>query len=220
MKPFVITIDGPAGTGKSTVAKSLATELGFVFLDTGALYRTCALAVDHANGNIDDEAECSKIVSGIDIKLDGTKVYLDGYDVSSDIRTKKISILSSKIAAHPLVRDMLLDMQRAFSKKTSVVAEGRDTGSVVFPDADIKIYLDATPEARAKRRLWELKSKGTDASYEETLKDIIERDIRDKSRAKSPLVIPDNATVVDTTHLSLDQVISEVLEISRKKLSD
>lgn len=220
MKTFVVTIDGPAGTGKSTVAKKIAEALGFVFLDTGALYRTCALAVDLMNGDIDDEAICAEIVSKITIILDGSKVFLNGTDVSLEIRTNRISTLSSKIAAHHLVRNALLDMQREYGKRTSVVAEGRDTGSVVFPDADVKIYLDASIEERALRRFAELKTKGINIELEQVIKDVAERDIRDKTRESSPLIIPQNATVVDTTHMALDEVISEVLKITRKKLSD
>jgi cytidylate kinase len=220
MKTNVITIDGPAGTGKSTVAKTIAKILGYTFLDTGALYRTCALAVEIKKGNIEDEEECAKIISGISIKLEGSKVYLDGIDVSKEIRTNRISTLSSKIASHPSVRHFMLDIQRSFSKASSIVAEGRDTGSVVFPDADVKIYLDASPEERAKRRHAELHSKGMIVSLEQVYKDVKERDDRDQTRESSPLIIPYNATVVDTTHMTLDEVINNVLEKIKKELPD
>jgi CMP/dCMP kinase len=220
MKTKVITIDGPAGTGKSTVAKTIAKKLGYTFLDTGALYRTCALAVDIRKGNIEDEEECIKIISGINIKLEESRVYLDGIDVSEEIRTNRISTLSSKIAAHPSVRHFMLDVQRSFSIKSSIVAEGRDTGSVVFPDADVKIYLDASPEERARRRHAELHSKGVIVPFEEVYKDVKERDDRDRIRESSPLIIPYNSTVVDTTHMTLDEVITNVLEEIKKKLPD
>ena len=220
MKTNVITIDGPAGTGKSTVAKTIAKKLGYVFLDTGALYRTCALAVDIRKGDIENEKECSKIISGINIKLEGSKVYLDGTDVSKEIRTNRISTLSSKIAAHPSVRNILLDVQRSFSKTSSIVAEGRDTGSVIFPDADVKIYLDASPEERAKRRHDELHSKGIIVSLEQVFKDVKERDDRDQTRESNPLMIPYNASVVDTTHMTIEEVINNVLEKIKKELPD
>lgn len=220
MKNNIITIDGPAGTGKSTVAKSLAKKLGYTFLDTGALYRTCALAVDIRKGDIEDEEECAKTVSGIDIKLDGSKVLLDGVDVSGEIRTNRISTLSSKIATHPSVRNLMLNIQRSFPKFSSIVAEGRDTGSVVFPDADVKIYLNASLEERAKRRHNELNSKGISVPYEQIINDVKERDKRDQTRKSSPLMIPYNATVVDTTHMSLDEVIENVLKEIKKKLPD
>jgi CMP/dCMP kinase len=218
MKTHVITIDGPAGTGKSTVAKIIAKTLGYIFLDTGALYRTCALAVDIRKGNIEDEEECVKIISGINIKFEGSKVFLDGIDVSKEIRTNRTSNLSSKIAVYPSVRHFLLDFQRSFSKTSSIVAEGRDTGSVIFPDADVKIYLDASVEERAKRRHFELHSKGIIVPFEHVLKDVKERDDRDRTRETSPLMIPYNATVVDTTHMNLDEVINNVLEEIKKKL--
>jgi len=220
MKTNIITIDGPAGTGKSTVAKTVAEKLGYTFLDTGALYRTCALAVDIRNGNIEDEEECAKTVSGIDIKLEGSKVFLDGIDVSNDIRTNRISTLSSKIAAYPSVRNLMLNIQRSFPKFSSIVAEGRDTGSVVFPDADVKIYLDASLEERAKRRHHELNSKGISVPLEQIINDVKERDDRDRTRESSPLMIPYNSTVVDTTHMNLDEVIEAVLKEIEKKLSD
>jgi cytidylate kinase len=220
MKTNIITIDGPAGTGKSTVAKTVAEKLGYTFLDTGALYRTCALAVDIRNGDMEDEEECARIVSEINIKLEGSKVFLDGIDVSRDIRTNRISTLSSKIAAHPSVRNLMLNIQRSFPEFSSIVAEGRDTGSVVFPDADVKIYLDASPEERAKRRYNELKSKGISVALEQIIYDVNERDNRDRTRESSPLMIPYNSTVVDTTHMSLDEVIETVLKEIEKNLSD
>jgi cytidylate kinase len=220
MKTRIITIDGPAGTGKSTVAKTVAEKLGYTFLDTGALYRTCALAVDKRNGDIENEEECAKIVAGINIKLFGSKVFLDGIDVSKDIRTNRISTLSSKIAAHPSVRNLMLNIQRSFPKFSSIVAEGRDTGSVVFPDADVKIYLDASLEERAKRRHNELILKGISVPIEQIINDVKERDDRDRTRESSPLVIPYNSTVVDTTHMNLDEVIETVLKEIKKKLPD
>ncbi|HEY9159568.1 MAG TPA: (d)CMP kinase [Desulfomonilia bacterium] len=220
MKTRIITIDGPAGTGKSTVAKTVAEKLGYTFLDTGALYRTCALAVDKINGDIENEEECAKIVAGINIKLFGSKVFLDGIDVSKDIRTNRISTLSSKIAAHPSVRNLMLNIQRSFPKFSSIVAEGRDTGSVVFPDADVKIYLDASLEERAKRRHNEMILKGISVPIEQIINDVKERDDRDRTRESSPLVIPYNSTVVDTTHMNLDEVIETVLKEIKKKLPD
>jgi CMP/dCMP kinase len=220
MKTNVITIDGPAATGKSTVAKTIAQRLGYIFLDSGALYRACALAVDIRKGNIEDEEECAKIISVINIKLEGSKVFLDGIDVSKEIRTNRISTLSSKIATQPFVRHFLLDVQRSFPKTSSIVAEGRDTGSVIFPDADVKIYLDASAEERAKRRHVELHSKGIIVPFEQIFKDVKERDNRDQTRESSPLMIPYNATVVDTTHMNLEEVINNVLEEIKRKLTD
>jgi cytidylate kinase len=220
MKNIVVTIDGPAGTGKSTVAKSVASALGYSFLDSGALYRTCALAVDLKNGDIDNEEECRKIVEESSIKLEGSKVFLNGKDVSDSIRTNRISTLSSKIATHSKVRQSLLDVQRSYAKHSSIVAEGRDTGSAVFPDADIKIFLDASLEERARRRCAELASKGINIPLEQIIKDVTERDYRDKSRATSPLTIPYNAVVVDTTHMTISEVIKELIKIVKENLAD
>jgi cytidylate kinase len=220
MKNIVITIDGPSGTGKSTIARIVADKLGYTFLDTGALYRACALAVDQLGADIDNDQICGKIVSDSMIDLNQDRIYLNGADVSEAIRTPHISALSSRIAALPSVRRILLKLQRDFAQKTSLVAEGRDTGSVVFPLADIKIYLDATAQARAQRRHLELSARGSAPTYTQVLNDIEERDQRDRARTHAPLIVPDHAVVVDTTHLTLDEVVEAVLTIVRERLSD
>ncbi|HQP31095.1 MAG TPA: (d)CMP kinase, partial [Deltaproteobacteria bacterium] len=196
MKNVIITIDGPSGTGKSTIARILADKLGYTFLDSGALYRACALAVDQLGADIDNDAICKEIISNIKIDLDHDRVFLNGTDVSESIRTPHVSALSSRIAVLPSVRRLLLKLQRDFAQKTSLVAEGRDTGSVIFPQADVKIYLDATSQARAQRRFLELAAKGAAPSYTQVLNDIEERDHRDRARTCAPLVVPDHAVVV------------------------
>jgi CMP/dCMP kinase len=220
VRHYVITIDGPAGTGKSTVAREVAGRLGFVYLDTGALYRAAALAVDDAKGDIEDDRSSASIVSNTPIELTTTGIFVGGEDVTRRIRTTRISALSSKVAIHPSVRKVLLDLQRSFREKSSLVAEGRDTGSVVFPDADLKFYLDARPEERARRRYDELVSKGVAVSYEQILKDQEERDQRDMGRDEAPLVIPQHAIVVDTTHLDIQGVTDNILETIRNRLTD
>lgn len=220
MRHYVITIDGPAGTGKSTVAKEVAGRLGFVYLDTGALYRAAAVAVEDAGGDIEDDASSASIVAGAGIELTTRGVFVGGVDVSQRIRTAHISTLSSRVAVHPSVRKALLNLQRSFRERSSLVAEGRDTGSVVFPDADLKFYLDASPGERARRRHEELTSKGLDISYEQVLEDQEERDLRDRTRGESPLVIPQHAIVVDTTHLDIQGVTDKVLETIRYRLAD
>ncbi|MEN6475200.1 MAG: (d)CMP kinase [Syntrophaceae bacterium] len=220
MKNTIITIDGPSGTGKSTIARIVADKLGYTFLDTGALYRASALAVDQLGADIDNDIVCGEIVTGSAIDLSHGRVFLNGADVSEAIRTPHISALSSRIAVHPSVRTRLFMIQRDFAQKTSLVAEGRDTGSVIFPEADIKIFLDATAQARAQRRFLELIAKGAAPTYAQVLNDIEERDQRDRERTYAPMVVPDHAVVVDTTHLNLDEVVETVLLIIRKRLSD
>lgn len=220
MKHFVITIDGPAGTGKSTVAREVASRLGFVYLDTGALYRAAALAVDDAGGDTGDGESSASVVEGADIELTPEGIFVNGENVTQRIRTPRISALSSRIAVHAPVRKALLALQRSFRDKSPLVAEGRDTGSVVFPDADLKFYLDARPEERARRRHEELVLKGSKVSFEQVLRDQEERDGRDASRDEAPLVIPRHAVVVDTTHLDIQGVTDKVLKRVRKKLTD
>lgn len=220
MKRIVITIDGPAGTGKSTVARGVAKSLGFMYLDTGALYRAAAVAIEDSGCKIDGDMSCALVLSRTHIELTGDRVFLNGSDVTQRIRSHHISSLASEIAVHPSVRDALLSLQRSFRERYSLVAEGRDTGSVVFPDADIKIYLDASQEERARRRYEELTSKGVAISYEQVLTDLRERDKRDESRTVAPLVIPLHAVVVDTTHLDIGNVITRILDIIRRYLAD
>ncbi|OPZ25135.1 MAG: Cytidylate kinase [Deltaproteobacteria bacterium ADurb.BinA179] len=220
MKHAAVTIDGPAGSGKSTIARQVADRLGFVYLDTGALYRAAALAVDEAGADSTDGDACAEVVRRAGIGLEHGRVSMGGRDVTEAIRSHRISSLSSQIAVHPQVRDALLDLQRSFREKSPLVAEGRDTGSVVFPDADVKIYIDASAQERARRRHRELVSKGVDISYEKVLNDLKERDQRDATRSIAPLVVPQHAVVVDTTHLRIGEVISKVLKVVQDKLAD
>lgn len=220
MKHAVVTIDGPAGTGKSTVARESAKRLGFLYLDTGALYRAAAIAIEKSGCSADDDRDCAEVVRHADIGISDRTVTLDGADITEEIRTGRISSLASKIAVHPSVREALLSLQRSFREKSPLVAEGRDTGSVVFPDADIKIYLDASQEERARRRHGELTAKGTAISFEKVFSELKERDQRDASRAAAPLVVPQHAAVVDTTHLRVEEVIEKVLILVREYLAN
>jgi cytidylate kinase len=220
VKHITITIDGPAGTGKSTIAQEVAKKLGYLYLDTGALYRAAALAIDAAGADVHDDAQCGKIASQAKISFTGTAIELNGTDVTSQIRTNRMSSLASKIAVHPSVRKALLAIQRSFKENNSLVAEGRDTGSVVFPDAQIKIFLDASVNERAKRRHEELLAKGAPATYDQVLNDVKARDNRDTTRDTSPLVVPEHAIVVDTTHLDIAGVLQKVLEVIQEKLAD
>lgn len=220
MRPRVITIDGPAGSGKSTVAREVASRLGFTFLDTGALYRAAATAIHEARVDMRDNEACGEVISRTRLSFSAGRILLNGRDVTHEIRSPLISDLSSTIAVHPSVRRELLAVQRSFARRTSLVAEGRDTGSVVFPDADLKIYLDADPDERARRRHAELVTKGSEADREKVFNDLRERDLRDESRSVSPMVVPQHAVVVDTTHLTLDEVVERVLSLARERLTD
>jgi CMP/dCMP kinase len=219
MKHITITIDGPAGSGKSTVARNVAQALGFTFLDTGALYRAAALAIERTGSAVHDNDSCGQVLAHTHILIKGDRIEVNGEDVSDYIRSHHISELASTVAVHPSVRSELVRIQRSFRGLSSLVVEGRDTGSVVFPDAEIKIYLDASTEERALRRHRELIDKGVDITMEKVLDDIHRRDKRDSAREASPLVIPQHAIVVDTTHLKLDEVVEKILSVVRDKLN-
>ncbi|WP_457644452.1 (d)CMP kinase [Persephonella sp.] len=218
---MIIAIDGPAGSGKSTVAKRLSNILGYTYIDTGAMYRAVAYKVKQEGINPDDADAVVSIMKKINIKLEpsdnGVKVFLDGEDVSSKIRTEEIGKIASKIAKHSEVRKILVQKQREMGKKAkNAVIEGRDTGTVIFPDADLKIFMTASPEIRARRRWEELKNKGLDIDYNQILKEVKERDHLDQTRKDSPLRPAKDAIIIDTTNKSIDEVINQILELIRK----
>ena len=215
----VISIDGPSASGKGTVAQAVAQTLGFHYLDSGALYRIVGLAVVRAAGNLDNEAEVLSILLKISIKFDNLLVLLDGVDVAEAIREEPISAAASKVGAHAQVRGALLDRQKAFCRPPGLVADGRDMGSVVFPHAALKIYLTASPQARAERRYKQLIGKGLGANMTDLLREIMLRDQRDSQRAAAPLQKCPDAIEVDTTHLSAAQSIERVLALYRQAVS-
>lgn len=219
---MIIAIDGPSGAGKSTLGKMLAKKLNLLYLDTGAMYRAVALAVDRAGvphraiDRIADIAENARI--DLIGEPDAMKIYLDGDDVSVDIRTLDAAQAASVVSTISEVRRIMVDHQRALGESAAkgCVLEGRDIGSVVFPNADIKFFLTAKPEARARRRHTEDQSKGRISTYEQTLADINERDERDVSREDSPLTIADGAIVIDTSELDLTEVFEQMLSAVRE----
>jgi CMP/dCMP kinase len=224
MKPMIIAIDGPSGAGKSTLGRRLARELDLLYVDTGAMYRAAALAVVEANVNATDADEVARIAAAARIELagdpDSLRVLLEGRDVSTEIRTEQITRLSSVISAIPAVRRDLVRRQREMGAQgRGVVLDGRDIGTVVFPQADVKFFLTAVPEERAKRRFDEDHRKEPDLTFQETLADINTRDERDSTRADSPLRIAEDAVVIDTTDLSIEQVFARMLEVVRERQS-
>ena len=219
----VITIDGPSGAGKGTVARIVAEQLGWHLLDSGAIYRVLAVAAQHHNISVEDEASLLPVAAHLDVQFQTSsegegKVILEGENVSNAIRIEEIGALASKVAAFPRVREALLRRQRAFKVKPGLVADGRDMGTVVFVNAAIKVFLTATAEERAQRRFNQLKDKGFDVKIGRLLDDIRLRDERDQNRKVAPLVPAEGALIIDSTELSIDEVVSKILSFSNEKL--
>ena len=212
---LIIAIDGPSGAGKSTLAKRLARELGFIYLDTGAMYRALALKVLRQGLDLADDARLARLVESTEIDLHEDngmlEVLLDGINVADEIRTPEVSQSASKVSALKIVRARMLDLQRGMGQRGSVVAEGRDIGTVVFPNAEVKIFLDASAEERARRRCAELRAAGRPASLSETLREMEERDKRDSERDLAPLRMADDALRIDSSNASADSVAAKVL---------
>jgi CMP/dCMP kinase len=220
----IMTIDGPSGSGKGTVSRAAARKLGWWLLDSGALYRLVALAGRGAGIDLNDEDRLSELARQLDLRFDSTPagaevVWLGGRDVTHDIRTESAGNDASKVAALPGVRSALLERQRRFAEPPGLVADGRDMGTVVFPDAQVKIFLTASADERAARRYKQLKEKGVAATLAALSKEIAERDQRDITRTASPLVASEEAVLLDTTGMSVDAVVERVLEIARERLS-
>jgi cytidylate kinase len=212
----VVTIDGPSGTGKGTIAGLLARRLGWHCLDSGALYRVVGLAARHRGIDLAATEELVDLIAGMSLEFRDERVYLGGEDVSDAIRTEEAGNAASRVAAQAGVRTALLDWQRCAARSPGLVADGRDMGSVVFPDAPLKIYLSASPEERARRRHKQLKEKGLDVSLPQLAREIAERDERDRQRSVAPLVAPAGALVLDTTSLGIDEVLERVVEAAAR----
>jgi cytidylate kinase len=212
---LIIAIDGPSGAGKSTLAKRLARELGFIYLDTGAMYRALALKVLRQGVDLADDARLARLVESTEIDLqedNGTlEVLLDGINVAHEIRTPEVSQMASKVSALKVVRARMLALQRGMGQRGNVVAEGRDIGTVVFPNAEVKIFLEASAEERARRRCAELRAAGRPADLQETLREMEERDKRDSERDLAPLRMADDAFRIDSSNATADAVAAKVL---------
>jgi CMP/dCMP kinase len=219
MNGVIVAIDGPSGAGKSTLAKRLARELGFTYLDTGAMYRALALKVLRQQIDEGDETGLAALVGETEIGLKENEgrlnVLLDGVDVADLIRTPEVSQMASRVSARKLVRQRMLELQRAAARTGNIVAEGRDIGTVIFPGAEIKVYLDASVEERARRRHKELLADGRQVSLEETVRELKERDQRDSGRDLAPLRKAENATVIDSSALTADAVAGRVMDLIR-----
>lgn len=216
--PPVITIDGPSGVGKGTMAIMLADALGWHLLDSGAIYRLLALKASMVGENALTPLEFVDLAKHLDIRFQNGRAYLENRDVTESVRREETGLMASKISAIPEVRQALLERQRAFAQFPGLVTDGRDMGSVVFPEALVKFYLDADPEVRARRRELQLKERGISVTFFDLLKDIQKRDQQDKSRSTAPLVIPKEAIVIDTGSLDKQQVFEKILHEVRKRL--
>ena len=220
---YAIAIDGPSGAGKSTIARAAAKHFGFIYVDTGAIYRTVGLAAYRGGVDRRDESAVEALLPQLEIAMRYTDageqhMYLNGEDVTALIREPEISICASDVAALPSVRAFLMELQRRMARENSVIMDGRDIGTVVLPDAEVKIVLTASAEARARRRLLELEQKGMKRSFDEVLRDIKYRDEQDSHRAAAPLKKAEDAIAVDTSELNFDESLELVVKIIRQKL--
>ena len=223
-KTYSIAIDGPAGEVKSTIAKRLAKELGYYYVDTGAIYRTVAFFLDLWGVSPKDVDGVARYIDELTVDIwydeEGVQhMIMNGMDVTNDIRTQEISQKASLVSAHAIVREVLLDMQRELARDNNVIMDGRDIGSVVLPKADVKIFLTASPEVRAQRRTDELAAKGQKVNYAQTLKDIQQRDYQDTHREIAPLKMCRDSVKVDTSDMDIEQVIAEIKAIVGKKIA-
>lgn len=221
--PVVITVDGPSGVGKGTLCAKIATKLGYHLLDSGAIYRVLALAALHHKVDIDNEEALYLLAAHLDVRFERSQslvhVILEGENVSDELRLEQTGETASKIAAFPRVREALLRRQRAFRQAPGLVADGRDMGTVVFPEASAKIFLDASAQVRAKRRYNQLQANGISVNVENLLNDIKARDDRDRNRAVAPLVPADDALVIDSSNLSIEDVVTQAFAYIDSKLT-
>lgn len=219
-----VAMDGPVGAGKSTIARACAKKLGFIYVDTGALYRACGLYCTRNNISmaLENSGEVERALEKIKLEIsliDGTQhVFLNGEDVSEEIRLPQISMAASAVSAIPQVREFLVDVQRKMAENYNVIMDGRDIGTVILPDAQVKIFITAKPEIRAKRRYDELIAKGNDVSFDDVLSDLNKRDYNDSHRAVAPLKQADDAVLLDTSELDFEGSVEAVIEIIKKKI--
>ncbi len=223
-KGLIIAIDGPAASGKSTTAQLLAQKLGYVYIDTGAMYRACALKAKKMGIDINDEESIRELLDDIDIRIENhnskNRIFLDGEDVSEDIRADDISALASAISAIPAVRYKMVELQRKMGEKGGVILDGRDIGTFVFPTAEVKFFLTASPEVRAKRRWLELKQKGVNKDFSEVLADLVKRDNKDSQRALAPLKKADDAIEVDTSNMTIEEQTDYLYQIICSRMEE
>lgn len=224
MQERSIAIDGPAGAGKSTLARALARELGYLYVDTGAIYRTVALRAREAGADPSDPEQVAPLLEDLDLRMDYggdgvQRMYLSGRDVTETIRENEVSALASQVAALPAVREFLLEFQRKQAREHNVVMDGRDIGTVVLPHAGAKVFLTAAPEARARRRLLELKQRGQETELETVLRDIVQRDEQDRNRAVAPLRQAEDAVLLDTTELGLEESLKALISLVKGRLA-
>lgn len=223
VRKLIVAIDGPAGAGKSTVAKRVAKELGYTYMDTGAMYRAFAWRVREEGLDLGDEKKLRRVLQDTDIEVveenGRLSVLLNGVEVTDRIRTPELSQSASLVSTSGIVRERMVELQRAMGSRGGVVAEGRDIGTVVFPNAEVKIYLDASAEERARRRFEEFRGQGRHVTLEETLKEMEERDRRDKERTVAPLRKAADAVMIDSTNSDVDRVVERIMHEIKKKMS-